>query len=436
MIRLNLMRNRFGAGAPSTSASSEPSSYALDFDSQESFAVRRNRKPLWIALAACLVGGLGVGGWWFYTQTEVPAIPPSSAERADSAAVAAAPAPAPAPAPVADTVKTDSVKPGPVDPALAAAARAESLKVAAQARKDSVAAAKARRDDSIRSAKQHHDDSVKLAKQRREDSVAQAKAVAQAEKDAKSREAAAAKDAASRAAQMPRSVATGVAPAVTAPPLAGGVLDLVLGEVRSTSAAASTSARSFEELAPTARVAYQRFAFEQILNKLRQVTPGNGIGYTRVRILSPGILVIDGEAGSQASLDELVRGLAAQSLLDTSSSFGSNGRFRVTARLPFSASAAAAAPLSASFVTDVQRVIDLASAQGVTLAKSAPQTSSAAPFRRSAWKLSGSGSWDGCARWIASLGGAGSPYGFTSLELSSGADGRLRLQATAIAYGK
>lgn len=446
MIRLNLMRNQFG-GAPSAKASREPSPYDLDFDSQENFAVRTNRKPLWFALAAGLVVLLGGGIWWYTNGRSEQLIPGSSVERAESTAVAAArvdsPATAPVPVDSPRVVASDSVKPVPADPALAAAARAESLKVAQQARKDSTALASARRSDSLKAAKQRKEDSTKLAKQRREDSlklakqrkedsVAKAKAQALAEREAKASQA---KQAAAKAV-VPSASPSRVVPAVIAPPLAGGVLDLVLGEARSSVASAASSARRFEDLAPTGRVAYQRFAFEQILNKLRQVTPGNGIGFTSVKILSPGILVVHGETGTPAVLDELTRGLAAQSMLDTSSSLGANGRFRVTARLPFSVSAAADAPLASSFVTDLQKVIDLASAQGIDLSKSASQTTSAGTLRRASWKLSGTGTWDGCSRWIASMGGIGSPYGFTSLELSSGPDGRLRLVATAIAYGK
>lgn len=415
MIRLNLMRNQFGEARK---AGAQPSPDLLDFDSQESFATHTSRKPLWFALAACLVAGLGAGGWWFYKSTRVPEIPPASVDSARPPAVAA-PAPEPVAAPVA---KTDSVKAAPVDPALAAAARAESLKVAEAARKDSIAASKARRDDS-----------VKLARQQREDSIARAKASALAAKEAKGREA---KNAAGRVSELPRSTPSGVAPAVTAPPLAGGVLDLVLGEARAKSSAVAVASNRFEDLSPTARVAYQRFAFEQILNKLRQVTPGNGIGFTRVQLLSPGILLVDGEAGTPAVLQQLMQGLAAQSMLDTSSSRGANGRFRITARLPFSAAAAAAAPLATSFASDAQRLLDMASAQGLVLSKSAPRTTDASSLRRASWKLSGTGTWDGCTRWIASLGGAGSPFGFTSLDLISGPDGRLRIQATTIAYGK
>lgn len=425
MIRLNLMRNQFG-GARKTG--SQPSSDILDFDSQESFATHSSRKPLWFALAACLVGGLGAGGWWFWKSTAAP-IPPASIDSMPAPAVSA-PVPEPVAAPA---VKTDSVKAPPVDPALAAAARAESLKVAEAARKDSIAAAKTRRDDSAKVAKQRRDDSIKLVKQYREDSIARAKASALAAKEAKER---GTKDAAAKVSELPLSIPSGAAPAVTAPPLAGGVLDLVLGEARAKSSGAAVASNRFEDLSPTARVAYQRFAFEQILNKLRQVTPGNGIGYTRVQLLSPGILLVDGETGTPSVLQQLMQGLAAQSMLDTSSSLGANGRFRITARLPFSAAAAASAPLATSFASDAQRLLDMASAQGLELSKSAPRTTEASPFRRASWKLSGTGTWDGCSRWIASLGGAGSPFGFTSLELISGPDGRLRIQATTIAYGK
>lgn len=454
MIRLNLMRNQFGSnqGAPPA-----PSRLDLEFDSQESFSVRKNRKPLWFALAAVLVGAAGFAGWKL-TQAPVAEVPPPSAQGTtgtipDSTAAAA---------PVkTDSVAAapDSVAAAPVDPALAAAARAESLRVVekarkdslvlakasaeeikaaqAKARKDSIAAAAAARADSIKQAKARREDSLQQAKIRREEALAQEKArradsIAQA-KARKEREKAA------LAGQVPpeRVPATGFAPAVTAPPLAGGVLDFVLGEARGASSAAEAVPTRFEDLTPTGRIAYQRFAFEQILSKLRQVTPGNGIGYSKVRILSPGILVLDGEAQSEAILASLVQGLAAQSLMDTSSTIDKNGRFRITARLPFSSSAAASAALSANFSEDIVRGLDLASAQGLEFGKpAAAKITQQVPFRRASWKLSGTGTWDGCSKWIAALGGVGSSLGFTSLELSSGPDGRLKVTATPIAYGK
>lgn len=454
MIRLNLMRNQFGAndGAPPA-----PSRLDLEFDSQESFGVRRNRKPLWFALAAVLVGAAGFAGWKF-TRPPESVVPPPSAQEAPAAAPESTAAAAP---PKTDSVAAapDTAPAAPVDPALAAAARAESLRVVekarkdsliqakasaeeikaaqAKARKDSIAAAAAARADSIKqakirreeelaAAKARREDSLKAAKARREDSIAQAKARKEREK------------AALAGAVPPERVpAAGFAPAVTAPPLAGGVLDFVLGEARGASSAAETVPTRFEDLTPTGRVAYQRFAFEQILNKLRQVTPANGIGYSRIRILSPGILAADGEAQSEAVLAALVQGLAAQSMMDTSSYLDKSGRFRITARLPFSTSAAASAALSANFSEDIVRGLDLASAQGVEFAKpGAPRILQQIPFRRASWRLSGTGTWDGCTKWIASLGSVGSSLGFTSLELSSGPDGRLKVTATSIAYGK
>jgi len=463
VIRINLLRNTYGTSASRTPA---PPSLDLDFDSQESFAVHRNRKPLWISLAAGLVVAGGIGAWWM-TRGEESNVPAATTQQAAIPPATTSKPPEPKPTtPVKDSVVPEA----PVDPAVAAAAKAESLKVAAQARQDSLklakasaaeqkaalekarkdsiaqvklakeeaekarkealAAAAARRADSIKVAKQRREDSIQLARQRKADSLAQAKAAAAQAKEAAAR----AKEAAARPiAQVP----VRVAPAVTAPPLAGGVVDLVLGEARQSAGSAATTPTRFEDLIPTARIAYQRFAFEQILAKLRQVTPANGIGYSRVRILSPGILVVDGEVQSPAMLSELVRGLSAQSLVDTSSTLEAAGRFRVVARLPFSASAAAAAPLSSAWGADAQRGLDLASVQGVQFGKpAAPQISASAPFRRATWKLSGKGSWDGCTRWIASLGSSGSPLGFTSLELLSGPDATLKIQASVIAYGK
>lgn len=468
MIRLNLLRNNFGNSSSSAPA---PQTLDLDFDSQESFAVHRSRKPLWLSLAAGLVVAGGLGAWWM-TRQDASEVPPATTQ--ESSIPAATTPKTPEPKPTTTTAPTDSVVPPAavtVDPAVAAAAKAESLKVAAQARQDSLklakaseaerkaaaakarqdsiaqaklakaeaeksrkealAAAAARRADSIKVAKQRREDSIQLARQRKADSIAQAKEAAAQAKEAAAR----AKEAASK--PVAQALPVRVAPAVTAPPLAGGVVDLVLGEARQNTGSVATSPSRFEDLIPTARVAYQRFAFEQILAKLRQVTPGNGVGYSRVRILSPGILVVDGEVQSPSILAELVRGLSAQSMVDTSSTLETSGRFRVVARLPFSASAAAAAPLSSNWATDAQRALDLASAQGLVFAKAAaPQVKPSAPFRRAAWKLSGKGSWDGCSRWIASLGASGSPLGFTSLELVSGPDATLKIQASVIAYGK
>ena len=451
MIRLNLMRNQFGSneGAPPA-----PSRLDLEFDSQESFGVHKNRKPLWFALAAVLVGAAGFAGWKLSQQPAIEVPPATNQEAAATTAPETPPI-------TTDSVATvqDTATPVPVDPALAAAARAESLRVVekarkdslvlakasaeeikaaqAKARKDSIAAATAARADSIKQAKvrreealaqakARREDSIKLAKARREDSLAQAKARKEREK-------------AALASEVPRERAPsqGFAPAVTAPPLAGGVLDFVLGEARGTSTVAEAVPTRFEDLTPTGRIAYQRFAFEQILNKLRQVTPGNGIGYSRVRLYSPGILVVDGEAQSDAVLSSLVQGLAAQSMMDTSSSLDNSGRFKITARLPFSASAAASAALSANFSEDIVRGVDLASAQGLEFGKAGTaKITQQIPFRRASWRLSGTGTWDGCTKWIASLGSVGSSLGFTSLELASGPDGRLKVIATPIAYGK
>lgn len=452
MIRLNLMRNQFGSN---DNAPPAPSRLDLEFDSQESFSVRKNRKPLWFALAAVLVGAAGYAGWKS-TQTPAAEVPPPSQQAASGAAGDSV---APATPVKTDSVAADTVAAAPVDPALAAAARAESLRVVekarmdslvkakasaeeikaaqAKARKDSIAAAAAARADSIKQAKARREDSIKQAKVRREEALAQEKA--RREDSINQVKARKEREKAALASEVPpeRVPAVGFAPAVTAPPLAGGVLDFVLGEARGSSTAAEAVPTRFEDLTPTGRIAYQRFAFEQILNKLRQVTPGNGIGYSKVRLYSPGILVVDGEAQSEAVLASLVQGLAAQSMMDTSSSLDKSGRFRITARLPFSASAAASAALSANFGEDIVRGVDLAAAQGLEFAKpGAAKITQQIPFRRAAWKLSGTGTWDGCTKWIASLAGVGSSLGFTSLELASGPDGRLKVSATSIAYGK
>ncbi|MCB9496580.1 MAG: hypothetical protein H6686_06810 [Fibrobacteria bacterium] len=465
MIRINLLRNQFGSTVGIRPA---PSHLDLDFDSQESFAVQgRSRKPLWIALAAGVVVAAGVGAWFALDPMGEETVPPASAHTStplpvakDSAKSVVAPDSTPKPAAVALS-KEDSAKLA----AQAKKAREDSLKLAKasaaeqklaleKARKDSIASAKARIADSIAQAKasaaerklameKARKDSIAAAKeaavrekaaaaQRRQDSLAAVRERAQREKQAAA-DAAAAK---SRAASVTASVPAVRAPAVVAPPLAGGVVNLVLTEAKS-AAGKSIVASRFEDLIPTGRIAYQRFAFEQILNKLRQVTPGNGIGFSRVRVLSPGVLVLEGEAQSAAVLADLARGLTAQSLLDTSSSLSSDGRFLLTARLPFSASAVASASLSQDFSKDLQKGLDLASSQGIDFSRpGSARTSDTRPFRRAAWKLSGTGSWEGVSRWMGTLAASGSALGFTALELTAGPDGKIKIAATAIAYGK
>ena len=228
-----------------------------------------------------------------------------------------------------------------------------------------------------------------------------------------------------------------IQPAVVAPALAGGVVELVLGESKSASASASASTPSrFEDLSPTARLAYQRFAFERILSVVRQVA-GPDIRFSNVKILSPGIVTVSGTSKEPAGIASLVQGLLAQSLVDTALVQNGKGQFALMARLPFSASFGASATGTDDFKKAVLQARDLAASQGLELAApGAPSVRDVAGLSRARWTLSGTGAWESVAKWIGALQSTQSPVGFTSLQLSAGPDGKLRVTADAISYRK
>jgi len=151
------------------------------------------------------------------------------------------------------------------------------------------------------------------------------------------------------------------APQIVAPPLAGGVVNQVLAESQTKSGAASMPTR-FEDLSAPARVAYQKFAFERILSVVRQVTAPS-IRYSRVRIFSPGLVVLQGSTTDSGALRSLVQGLLAQSLIDTVLKVGPKGQFALAARLPFNASFGGQGTASDDFSRTVTQARDLAQAR-------------------------------------------------------------------------
>lgn len=226
-----------------------------------------------------------------------------------------------------------------------------------------------------------------------------------------------------------------IQPSVVAPALAGGVVDLVLGESKA-SATTTVAPSRFEDLSPLARLAYQRFAFERILTVIRQVTPPD-VRFTRIRILSPGIVTLQGNSKETANIALLIQGLLAQSMVDTALVKNANGQFALMARLPFSASFAGSEGIGTDFKKTIIQVRDLAATQGLDLGKpAAPRLQSISGMQRARWTLNGTGGWEAVSNWISALQSTQSPIGFTYLSLAAGPDGKLRLDAEAISYGK
>lgn len=406
MIRLNLLHDQFGqAPAPTRPAVSDAGGSSLEIEQFTKGGGGGGKKVLFALLGVVVLAALGGGVWFFALR------PSGEAEAEAPANVPSLPEAVPAPA------TQDSALPPAVDSA------------ALTAQADSAASGKAKAEDEAKAAQARAEDSAKAA---REAKAAQLRA--QEEVLAASRKASREQAPAPAATPVePERVA--VRPAVVAPPLAGGVLDLVLGQSRSASGG-SKAATSFEQLAPTARLAYQRFAFQRLLSILRQVTPADGLTYSRIQILSPGLVVASGKAEA-GSFTQLVQGLLAQSLVDTATTTTADGGFAVSARLPFSVSAGVETAGSSDFAATGLQVLDLASAQSLVFAKpGAPRTTSIGSLRRASWTFKGLGGWEAVDRWIGALQSARSPAGFTSLVLTSGADGKLKVEASVISYGK
>jgi hypothetical protein len=133
----------------------------------------------------------------------------------------------------------------------------------------------------------------------------------------------------------------------------------------------------------------------------------------------------------------LIQGLLAQSLVDTSLKTGINGQFALVARLPFSASFAAAKGTSDDFAKTLLQARDLAKSQNLEIAApKAPAIQNLSGRKRAAWKLNGTGAWDSVDKWLSALLSTDCPIGLNSLILASGPDGKLRLEAEAISYSR
>jgi hypothetical protein len=382
VIRINLLQNRFGAASSKDSVDVDLLS-GLTTTTMDAISSGKGKRIATIAGALVAIGILGGGAWYLFRTTPDTALVP-------------------------ETVTVE--KPIP--------------KAAA---KDTTKSVKAAKKDSLKR------DTVKVKENKpAPEPVAKPKLEPKPVPEAKKLEPAAQKPAEPT---PPPSEYVSIQPAVVAPALAGGVVDLVLGETKSSGSHASTPS-SFEDLSPLSRLAYQRFAFERILSVIRQVTPPD-MRYTNIKILSPGIVTIQGSSKDPAGIASLVQGLLAQSMVDTALVKNANGQFALMARLPFSASFGGSEGGTDDFKKTITQVRDLASTQGLDLGKpSSPSLQTASGLQRARWSLSGTGAWEAVSKWIGALQSTQCPVGFTSLRLTSGPDGKLRLSADAISYGK
>jgi hypothetical protein len=223
-------------------------------------------------------------------------------------------------------------------------------------------------------------------------------------------------------------------PSVHAPNLPPDALGEILSRSRAV-AAPQEKPNRFDALTPAGRTAYQKFAFERILAILRQVTPTDGLGFSKLKIASPGLLSVQGVATKPEALTSFQRGLAAQSLADTSTATGKDQAFALVARLPFNPSFGGLATPATDVRKALQQALDLAAPQGLVLKASAARNETAGAANRTSWTLTGQGGWDAVASWLAALQSAASPIGFTELTLAAGDKGRLQVTVTAVCYG-
>ena len=385
MIRINLLQNRFGAASSKESVEVDLLG-GLTTSTMTAISSGKGKRIATIAGALVAVGILGGGAWYLFGKTPDTALVP-------------------------ETVTVE--KPISKTPAK------DTTKAVKSAKKDSL-----KRDTT--KAKETKPAAVPAPAP-----VVPPKPKAETVPEPKKLEPAAQKKVEPVA---PPSEYVSIQPAVVAPALAGGVVDLVLGETKSSGTHATTPS-SFEDLSPLSRLAYQRFAFERILSVIRQVTPPD-MRYTNIKILSPGIVTLQG-SGNPAGISSLVQGLLAQSLVDTALVKNANGQFALMARLPFSASFGGSEGNTDDFKKTITQVRDLAATQGLDLGKAgAPSLQGPSGFQRARWSLSGTGAWESVSKWIGALQSTKCPVGFTSLRLTSGPDGKLRLSADAISYGK
>lgn len=232
----------------------------------------------------------------------------------------------------------------------------------------------------------------------------------------------------------PKVAPAAVGPSVKAAPLPANSLADVLSKSH-VAAASGEKPNRFDALTPAGRTAYQKFAFQRILAILRQITPADGVGFSKVRLASPGLISIQGTATKADALVAFQKGLAAQSLADTSTATGKDAAFAVVARLPFNPSFGGMAVPATDVRKALQQALDLAAPQGLALKASAGRSETVAGTKRTAWTLTGQGGWDAISGWMAGLQSAASPIGFTELVITAGDKGKLQVTVTAVCYG-
>jgi len=235
-------------------------------------------------------------------------------------------------------------------------------------------------------------------------------------------------------AKVPESKPAAAAPSVRAPALSANALGEILAQAKNSGTPADKPNR-FDALTPAGRTAYQKFAFERLLAILRQITPTDGIGFGKVKITSPGMLSIQGNVTKPDALKTFQKGLAAQSLTDTSTATGKDGAFALVARLPFNPSFGGMGAPASDTRKALQQALDLGASQGLALKASSAKTETVGGQKRTTWTLTGQSGWDGISGWLAGLQSAASPIGFTELTILAGDKGKLLVSATAVCYG-
>lgn len=379
MIQLNLLSDSIQVSKPTGAANRSSAlpplpgdtNMNLDLDLLDDEPKRKSRLPLVLGLGAAVVLGIGGAGWYSMQAEEEAPALPAPTEKS-----AAKPESKPVEAPKAEPAKADTQE------AKSEAPKAEPTPVAKPEPKP-------------------------------EPKAEPVKEPVRAE---------------AKAAPVP------AGPSVKAPALSGNALSEILAQAKPASASKDKPNR-FDALTPSGRTAYQKFAFERILAILRQVTPADGVGFSKVRIASPGLLSIQGTATKPDALAAFQRGLAAQSLADTSTATGKDAAFAVVARLPFNPSFGGLAVPATDVRKALQQALDLAAPQGLALKASAARTETVGGSKRTSWTLSGQGGWDGISAWLAALQSASSPIGFTDLVITAGDKGKLQVTATAVCYG-
>ena len=380
MIRLNLLKNRFHSASATPEPETLGSISTLSFDATPS----RGKKVLFAVAGLVVIAALvGAGAWYYFRPTPDDTIAPPTAVAKPKADTVA-------------TAKVDSSK------------KKDTTKVAAK--------------DTVRAK-----DSAKKVEPVK---------VVEAPKPAPKPEPKPKIEPKPKPEPPPPPPPTPVAvPQVTAPALAGGVVNQVLNEAQTAAGSAGAPTR-FEDLPAPARLSYQKFAFERILSVVRQVSAPT-IRFSHVRLYSPGVVVLQGTTTDSIAMRALIQGLLAQSLVDTSLKTGANGQFAIVARLPFSASFSAGGGTSNDFAKTILQARDLAKSQNLDIgAPKGPSVQNLSGRKRAAWKLSGTGAWDSIDKWLSALLSTDCPLGLTSLVLASGPDGKLRLEAEAISYSR